>query len=162
MKKLFLLLMPLVLLVGCADTSDLEARLAALEAENTALKERTSVAVAAPTRKTIPLATPFTTLTPLDNRKSQDTVKEVAIKCNIGHGAGLQTWSLDSLDTTAGRQCKMHDALFTVIVETSKGALYTVTVKACEVWRKSCQYPSEPLISWRQFIPVRGDTWPPN
>ena len=41
MKRLLLLLIPLVLVVGCSDASDLEARLARLEAENASLKEVT-------------------------------------------------------------------------------------------------------------------------
>jgi len=39
MKRLLLLLIPLVLVVGCSGSSDLEARLARLEAENASLKE---------------------------------------------------------------------------------------------------------------------------
>ena len=52
MKRLLLLLIPLVLVFGCSDTSDLEARLAALEAENTSLKEVTQTSTPTPTSST--------------------------------------------------------------------------------------------------------------
>ena len=52
MKRLLLLLIPLVLVVGCSDNSDLEARLARLEAENASLKEVTQTSTPATTSST--------------------------------------------------------------------------------------------------------------
>ena len=56
MKRLLLLLIPLVLVVGCSDSSDVEARLARLEAENASLKEVTQTrtpAITSSTRVTV-------------------------------------------------------------------------------------------------------------
>ena len=56
MKRLLLLLIPLVLVVGCSDPSDLEARNAQLEAENASLKEARQTSTPA-TTSTTPVAT---------------------------------------------------------------------------------------------------------
>ena len=64
MKRLLVLLLPFLLVVGCSDSSDLEARLARLEAENATLKEVIQASTATPTATPTPTATRTPTATP--------------------------------------------------------------------------------------------------
>ena len=171
--RIFLLLFPILLLVGCSETSDIEARLANLEAENAALKQQTNVVVATPTPRTVTVyvtvtssVTPtpvvqkiYVTATP--SRLAEDTVKDVSIRCR--HGDQAQGGYYGQRDYLI-KQCEISYTEFTVLVETGKGALYTVVVKACELWGLSCNTVGQNwmLRSRQTQIPVRGDVWPPD
>ena len=78
MKRLLLLLIPLLLVVGCSDTSDLEARLARLEAENASLKEVTQTSTPATTSST-PVAVTQTS-TPTVTQAAQQKATAAAIQ----------------------------------------------------------------------------------
>ncbi len=78
MKRLLLLLIPLVLVVGCSDNSDLEARLARLEAENASLKEVTQTSTPATTSST-PVAVTQTS-TPTVTQAAQQKATATAIQ----------------------------------------------------------------------------------
>ncbi len=82
-------MIPLLLVVGCSDTSDLEARLARLEAENASLKEVTQTSTPATTSST-PVAVTQTS-TPTVTQAAQQKATAAATQ---------RTWNIYSSGTT--------------------------------------------------------------
>ena len=175
MKRLLLLLVPLLLLVGCqqssgGDLSALESRLTALEDTNRALKAENDLLSdqylklltlnSGLTEKTkvtpTPTPTPVITISNsasrgfLDIPKS-DTVKNVTVIC-IAAASKERV-----IGKRALAMCMPPQTTIELIVETEAGQLYEVEIPASDL-----QEPTQLTVGTIPNLPKIGDPWPPS
>jgi hypothetical protein len=137
MKPIILALIPLLLLVSCADTSDLEARISQLEQQNTQLEKETTQLKQ--DLESLKIATP-----------APDKIVSVFLKCEVtknGRTVGLTEncpTFLAQTEAALKNEGVLLEAWYELVIKTSQGNTFE-----SKVTHDSLLTP-----------PKIGDTWP--